>query len=221
MNAIVPHLAALSAKIILLGGIAWTQLFLLRRASASARSRLCALALVAIVLLAGGEMLTSQWTVNAPVYVFTEGASAQTGSPAATPAMSASWLAYLWIAGAALMLLRNVAGRTALAVLRRRSTRVEPVEGVDVRIAKVQTPLLTGLLRPTILLPESANTWNEEQRSMVLTHELTHFRQGDSWTNLLGQILRAAFWFHPVVWLLVSRLSREQELTCDEAVVSI
>jgi len=55
---------------------------------------------------------------------------------------------------------------------------------------------------------------------MVLTHELTHFRQRDCWTNLLGQMLRAAFWFHPVVWLLVSRASREQELTCDEAVVA-
>jgi len=224
MNAIVPHLASLSSKIILLGGIAWTQLFLLRRAPAPARSRLCALALVAILLLAGGELLTSQWTVNAPVFAFTAGASAQTGSPAVAPLTLASWLvsglAYLWIAGAALMLLRVVAGRTSLAMLRRRSTQVEPVEGVEVRMAKVQTPLLTGLLRPAILLPESADTWTAEQRGMVLTHELTHFRQGDCWTNLLGQILRAAFWFHPVVWLLVSRSSREQELTCDEAVVA-
>jgi TonB family protein len=38
--------------------------------------------------------------------------------------------------------------------------------------------------------------------------------------NLFAQIVRAAFWFHPVVWALVSRLSREQELTCDEAVVA-
>jgi len=224
MNAIVPHLASLSAKIILLGGIAWAQLFLLRCAPAPARSRLCALALAAILLLVSGEMLTSHWIVNAPVFAFTAGASVRAGSPAAPPAIPVSLLlqglAYLWMAGAALMLLRAFTGRTALAVVRRKSIRVEPVEGVEVRMAKVQTPLLTGLLHPTILLPESASAWTVEQRGMVLTHELTHFRQRDCWTNLLGQMLRAAFWFHPVVWLLVSRASREQELTCDEAVVA-
>ena len=117
-------------------------------------------------------------------------------------------------------------GRAALAMLRRRFTLFEPglslqeTSGIDVRIAEVQTPILVGLLHPAILLPEAARTWTDEQRRMVLIHEFTHFRQGDCWTNLLAQAVRAAFWFHPVVWLLVSRLSREQELTCDEAVIA-
>jgi TonB family protein len=219
MTVTILHLLSLSAKIALLGGIAWTQLYLLRRAPASLRSRLCAAALAAILLLSAGEIIGPNWMAKAPVYSFNIAATAAT-SPVAGRTPVGVWVAWLWMAGAAFMLLRAIVGRTVLAILRRNSSKLESVAGVDVRLAKVQTPLMTGLLRPTILLPEAAPAWTGEQRSMVLTHELTHFRQGDAWTLLLGQVLRALLWFHPVVWLLVSRLSREQELTCDEAVVA-
>ena len=214
------HLASLSAKILLLGGIAWIQLFALRRAAASSRSRLCAVALLAIVLLAASETFAPHWMVKAPVITFAAAAPAQGASPAnATPSLG-TWLALIWIAGVAFMAIRAVAGRIAIARMRRRSTSLDEGDGIDIRTAEVQTPMLSGWLRPTILLPEAARAWTDEQRRMVLTHELTHFRQGDVWTNLLAQIVRAALWFHPVVWLLVSRMSREQELTCDEAVVA-
>jgi TonB family protein len=218
VTATVLPLISLSAKVALLGGIAWMQLYSLRRAPAASRSRLCSLALIAILLLGAGEMLAPNWKVNTSVFTFTS-SSARGASTPASPALVGSWFALAWMAGAGFMLLRAVAGRTALLMLHRRSCPLEPVSGVDIRIAEVQTPLLFGFFRPAILLPETARGWTGEQRRMVITHELTHFRQGDIWTNLLAQVLRAVFWFHPVVWLLASRLSREQELTCDEAVV--
>jgi TonB family protein len=220
MTPTVFHLISLSAKIALLGGIAWTQLYLLRRAPARMRSLACTLALIAIVLFAAGEMLVAPtWLATGLVFRVAASASSQAccGAPRANPG---SWILLLWAAGAAFMLIRAVAGRIALAGQRRQSTFLENFSGLDVRIAKVETPLLTGVLHPAILLPSSAGDWNDEQRRMVLTHEFTHYLQGDCWRNLLAQALRAAFWFHPVVWLLVARLSREQELTCDEAVVA-
>ena len=218
MTAIIPHLASLSVKVALLGGVAWLQLYLLRRAPAASRSRLCSLALVAILLLAGAEVWNPGWVVNAPVYGFS--IPAVSGASPAARLAPGYWLMFAWIAGAAILLSRVMVGRVALAILRRRSILVERVAGVDVRMAAVQTPVLAGLAHPVVLLPEASAQWTEEQRRMVLIHELNHFSQGDGWTNLLAQILRAAFWFHPVVWLLVSRLSREQELTCDEAVLA-
>jgi TonB family protein len=220
MNPTVLHLTSLSAKIILLGGLAWMQLYLLRRAPATSRSRLCSLALIAIVLLAAGEMvLVPKWLAQRAVFHFTANALPD-ASPASSGISASSWIGLLWIAGAAFMLVRALAGRIALSTLRRRSTLLEQVSGLDVRMGEVETPILIGLHRPAILLPASVSDWTDEQRRMVLTHELTHFRQGDCWSNLLAQVVRAAFWFHPVVWLLVSRMSREQELTCDEAVVA-
>jgi len=220
MTPTVLHLTSLSAKIALLGGLAWLQLHLLRRAPAASRSRLCSLALIAIVLFAAGELaLAPAWMVQTPVFQFTANAARQT-SPAPVGISASTWIGLLWMAGAGFMLLRAVAGRIRLGILRRRSMLVEQLSGVDVRMGKVETPILTGLRRPAIILPASAREWTAEQRRMVLTHELTHFRHGDCWSNLLAQAIRAAFWFHPVVWLLVSRMSREQELTCDEAVVA-
>src|SRR5262249_40662637 len=102
----------------------------------------------------------------------------------------------------------------------RKSSFLETASRAEVRVADVQTPILTGLVRPVILLPQSAHNWSDDQKRMVLVHELTHFRQGDCWANLFAQIVRALFSFHPAVWLLVSQMSREQELTCDEAVVA-
>jgi TonB family protein len=219
VTTIVLQLASLSAKIILLGGIAWLQLFLLRRAPASSRSRLCSVALIAMLLLGAGEMFAPHWMVKTPLFTFAA-ASGHGASPSVTRAAARSWVTILWMTGAAILLLRAISGRMTLAILRRRSRSLDLVSGVEIRIGAVQTPVLFGLLRPTILLPEAARTWTEEQRCMVLTHELTHFRQGDIGTNLLAQGVRALLWFHPVVWLLVSRLSKEQELTCDEAVIA-
>jgi bla regulator protein blaR1 len=220
MTPTVLHLTSLSAKIALLGGLAWMQLYLLRRAPAASRSRLCSLALMAIVLLAAGEWaIAPSWLVKTPVFYFTANAAHQ-APPAAARTSASSWIGLLWMSGVLFMLARVVAGRITLSMLRRRSTLLDRVSSLDIRTGKVETPILSGLLRPAILLPASAREWTDEQRRMVLTHELTHFRQGDCWSNLLAQTVRAAFWFHPIVWLLVSRMSREQELTCDEAVVA-
>lgn len=219
MSPAVLHLISMSAKIALLGGIAWTQLYLLRRAPAKMRSLVCSLALIAIVLFAAMEIpATPQWLARGPVFHVAAGAAHT--SPVARRLDVNAWILLLWAAGAAFMLARAVAGRIALVVVRRQSAFLENFSGLDVRVAKVETPILTGVLHPAILLPASAREWTDDQRRMVLIHELTHFQQGDCWRNLFAQLLRAAFWFHPIVWLLIARLGREQELTCDEAVVA-
>src|ERR1035438_3435040 len=110
MNVVMIHLVALSAKVALLWGVAWVQLYFLRRAPASSRSRLCSLALIAIPVLAAGAVLAPGWIVNAPVFNFAAGSS-QTGSTAAAKTSLGSWLLAIWMAGAALMLIRAVAGR--------------------------------------------------------------------------------------------------------------
>jgi len=220
MTVLLLHLLALSAKIALLGAVVWGQLFFLRRAPASSRSRLCALALVAIVVLIAGEAITPKWGVQGPRIALDVATIQATGTTASGASRLLPAIGWIWLAGAGLMLLRAVTGRVILRTVRTRSTAIDSAAGLDVRIADIQAPILWGFFRPAILLPAAARDWSPAQRAMVVTHELTHFRQGDVWTNLLAQVLRIVFWFHPVVWALVARLCREQELTCDEAVVA-
>ena len=56
-------------------------------------------------------------------------------------------------------------------------------------------------------------------RTHLLLHELMHVRRGDPWRGLVLGTLCAAFWFHPLVWLLARRLHQLRKLCCDQAVV--
>src|SRR5580693_7414522 len=146
MSPLALHLVSLSAKIALLGGLAWVQLALLRRAPASSRSRLCSLALIAILLVAAGEIVSPAWVVKAPLYTFV--AAAARGAAHANSRSSGisarSWLAIVWAAGAAFLVVRAVAGRIALAIQRRQTLLLQRVSDVDIRIGRVETRIVAG-----------------------------------------------------------------------------
>ena len=83
--------------------------------------------------------------------------------------------------------------------------------------AAVPVPMVVGLLRPRILLPE--RELSPEQWEGVLTHELVHWRRHDLWIKWLAVLARAVHWFNPAVWWLVRRLEQDCELSCDEQTV--
>lgn len=83
--------------------------------------------------------------------------------------------------------------------------------------AAIPVPLVVGLLRPRILLPE--RELSPEQWEGVLTHELVHWRRHDLWIKWLAVLARAVHWFNPAVWWLVCRLEQDCELSCDEQTV--
>lgn len=76
-------------------------------------------------------------------------------------------------------------------------------------------PFTCGVFRPRILLPMEATAWTDRRLKSVLAHELAHLRRRDPLVRLLATALRAAFWFHPLVWLAHQRLILAQEEACD------
>lgn len=80
--------------------------------------------------------------------------------------------------------------------------------------AGVGGPLVTGLLRPVLLVPVQAPP--REQAALMLTHELTHLRRRDLYFKLMLVLAAAVHWYDPVVWLLLHRASRDIEVACDE-----
>ena len=85
---------------------------------------------------------------------------------------------------------------------------------------RVNSPVITGLLHPVLLLPTCAMSWNTETLKMVMLHELGHVQRRDLWTSLAGQIACALHWFNPLVWILRKRLTNECEYACDAHVIS-
>lgn len=93
--------------------------------------------------------------------------------------------------------------------------------GPEARTSPALTePALVGLFRPVLLLPRGiADHLPPAQLAAVLEHELAHWRRRDNLTAAAHMVVEAAFWFHPLVWWLGSRLVEERERACDEAVV--
>lgn len=81
----------------------------------------------------------------------------------------------------------------------------------------VQSPMLVGFFRPTILLP-SEHLPDSDAR-FILTHELTHFRRGDMWKKFLVSMIQCVHWFNPIVYLLNRDFAYWLETSCDEEVV--
>ena len=70
------------------------------------------------------------------------------------------------------------------------------------------------------MLPAAAARWSEERLRVVISHELAHVRRGDWGTQLAAELLRAVFWFNPLVWIACRRLRAESELACDDEVLN-
>src|SRR5215510_5841361 len=83
----------------------------------------------------------------------------------------------------------------------------------------IQGPLTCGIWRPAILLPDEACEWNEADLRRAIVHELEHVRRGDWGIQLAARATCILYWFHPLVWVALRRLSLEAERAADDAVV--
>jgi beta-lactamase regulating signal transducer with metallopeptidase domain len=82
-------------------------------------------------------------------------------------------------------------------------------------------PVVIGIARPVILLPLSmVRALTPQQLRDVLTHELAHIRRLDHVVVLLQRLTEAMWFFHPAVWYVSWRLTREREHCCDDLVVT-
>jgi len=88
---------------------------------------------------------------------------------------------------------------------------------VDVSVA---VPMTWGFVRPVVVLPRAATSWNNDQLRIVLMHELGHIRARDWVFNLVARIVCAVYWFHPGVWWVARQLRDDCELACDDRVIA-
>jgi beta-lactamase regulating signal transducer with metallopeptidase domain len=86
--------------------------------------------------------------------------------------------------------------------------------------SRADGPLLAGIGRPTIVLPNGIEeSFDESELRLILAHELAHLKRRDLIWNWLPTIVGSLFWFHPLVWLMKRRWSEAQEAACDELLI--
>ncbi len=77
----------------------------------------------------------------------------------------------------------------------------------------ITSPLLIGFRQPKILLPNME--FSQEELSMIIRHELIHFRRKDIWAKGILLLATALHWYNPVIWSLTKEISLQCEISCD------
>ena len=95
--------------------------------------------------------------------------------------------------------------------------RTFPVNLVLYRCDAVSTPMLVGLFRSCIYLPDI--DYDDSALYSILAHELAHHRRYDIIIKWLSFIANAVHWFNPALYLLRRELTRECDMAADEAVI--
>ena len=157
-------------------------------------------------------------------------------SPGGTLPKLQAMLGAIWIAGALVGLAVLAAGLWRLRALAAHAEQVSSGPWRDaadvvsqryalrsaVRLLYCRHPTMLatwGVMAPAILLPAGAHGWREDRIEAVLHHELAHVVRRDWVIALLAHVLRAVYWFNPLVWIACRRLRHEAERACDDLVL--
>ena len=81
------------------------------------------------------------------------------------------------------------------------------------------SPFVAGWNRMVLVLPAYIGDMSEQQRQLLIDHELTHLQRRDPQQLLLLRILVALCWFNPVLRLIEQAFIRSMELAVDKAVL--
>lgn len=174
-------------------------------------------------------------TQAAPITTPSEPATAEQQEAAQTSAPEISLpgvLVFLWLAVGAGFFLWHIAAYARFSH-RVRASLAPPTaealalfEALDhsrrIRLAQsgqVDAPMLLGVFRPVIVLPQGGPSLPPQALAAALRHELTHARRWDICYKWLVVLVASLHWFNPLVHWMGRRIALDCELSCDQAVV--
>ena len=177
-------------------------------------------------------------TQTAPSVIITDGNGQTQAEPPQTPWYEDAWtflcehFAPIWLIGAALHFLWFAVSyfrfcrslkQDCAPLLEHEQALLDNLRG-EVRVAAcrsplARTPMLLGLIRPRIVLPDAAITTRELE--CILRHELTHLGRRDLWYKWFTVAVTSVHWFNPLMPWLRKEISRACELSCDEGVIRV
>lgn len=135
----------------------------------------------------------------------------------------ASRISYVWFIGVLFVLFLHVAKYLIFLRTIEKNSVIIPsphseIKNMIVRKTDmIDTPLMIGLFKPTLLLPHYEMT--AENLHYILLHELTHYRRHDLWYKWFAMLVGAIHWFNPFVHVISKQIDEACEISCDLSVV--
>jgi TonB family protein len=81
---------------------------------------------------------------------------------------------------------------------------------------RVTGPVTLGLRRPVLVVPPGfAEESGTQEFLAAVAHECAHMQRRDFQKNLLYEAMSLLIAFHPVTWMLKSRIAQTREMICD------
>lgn len=80
----------------------------------------------------------------------------------------------------------------------------------------IDTAFVLGIINPKIYIP---NGLSEKEEEYILAHERIHIKRYDYIIKIVAYIALIIHCFNPLVWLSFILMSKDMEMSCDEAVV--
>jgi beta-lactamase regulating signal transducer with metallopeptidase domain len=89
-------------------------------------------------------------------------------------------------------------------------------------ISDTEGPMVTGLIRPLIILPRSdGNDETGDSTRLILAHEISHISRRDLLWEILPTVAGCLFWFNPLVYVAKYQAGLAREMVCDAAAVRL
>ncbi len=112
----------------------------------------------------------------------------------------------------------DITNRQVTGTLQKLKKEMGISDQVDVKVCScITSSMLIGFFKHVILLPATQITSND--LTLILRHELVHLKRKDLWFKLLVLVSIGLHWFNPVVYIMAMVISRQCEISCDEAVL--
>jgi len=120
---------------------------------------------------------------------------------------------FLWLTGFVSMSLYGIIGYVRL---KRRVYFATRVRDNIFETDNIKTPFVLGFFRPKIYFPTSVDPL---QHDHILKHEQAHIKRCDHLIKPFAYVALALHWFNPLIWLSYILMSKDMEMSCDEAVL--
>jgi len=120
---------------------------------------------------------------------------------------------YVWFFGFIVLLAYAVMGYVSL---KRRVCFATLIRDNIYETDSIKTPFVLGFIHPKIYFP---TTLDPSQHDYILRHEQVHIQRCDYLIKPFAYIVFALHWFNPLMWIAYFLMSRDIEMSCDEAVL--
>jgi beta-lactamase regulating signal transducer with metallopeptidase domain len=174
--------------------------------------------------------------VEAPAVLSSEAIAVPPSGPASAQRETTApypILGTVWLAGSILLFGWFLGGACVFVRRKNRFTVAEDAETLELLYSCAQRihlrrlpkllygadgPLLSGLLRPELILPPG---FDRQEQEMIFLHELSHQKGHDNTWLGLSCILLCLNWYNPLIWLCWKSFREDLELACDEKVLNL